>query len=1777
MKHLFGLKTTLLITIFSLITNNLIFGAVFTVTSTNQGPGVVGSILDAINSANAMPDRDSIIFAVAGPINMSTTINITNPVAIDGYTSASPACGAGIRTQLLYSGNAGTAIKVSGTTTVTIRGLVITGVGIGVGINLLNSTACRVEGNYIGISPNGLALSDVAVRGNNQGIWIQNANIAGNHTIGGPTCRERNVISNYVSCIEIVSSFSNTITNNYLGTDYLGKTALADATYGFPTYSSPDYNSYGIHNISGSNNTLITKNVIGGRRKYGIYFDKTVANTNPGNNAILKGNFVGIGADSVSKLGNGWTGIFFHMSQKTTIGGPLASEINYSGNNGFSPFGNWETTGHGGGMQLANGAGASVIQNNVTGLSPNGKTPMPNAQDGISLLGSSGNTIKNNVSAWNVFGIFLQGQLNYGNNPPDFNGGAICSNNRVTGNIVKYNGYNANNPSEGGGIGLQFTASNNLIGLDSIGLGNTVDSNVTGIVLRNDNINSGFANLSIYGAPSNKIYNNTITRSTASNGPKYTAMNGAGLVIHGDGSDNNIIGGSGPNQANTIINNGFTGVYIETSVKNYVYPQNKIYCNGGTTGAQAIKLAAKPASAGVIGNNNYGSTSPVAGHVTVNAFNTSSADASDSTGAVSYIYKGYAPANSRLYIYMADNCATCSKGSGFFKQGITLKDSLTLPGNGIWSYTLPKPVGNGIVVYAVEPSGVNRNVSEFSQCFSPLCSPPSSSVISPASPAAACTGSSIALKASGGKPTYIYTWFNGATAQNGPAGKANDSTFNATTSGSYTVRIADPSNPGNTSCYKTSAPVTITIDASTLPGSIGSSQSVCSGQTPQPFTSNVSATGGNGSITYQWQVSTNNVTFTDIAANGTSATYAAPAGISVPTYYRRNSTAGACPASSSNTIKVSIDQAAVGGVIKTNSGASVCQTSNSGVLTLTGYSSKVKGWLTSTDNFVTSSQDTITTPTHTFSSLSQTTQFKAIVSSGACPDANSAPITIKVDSTTTGGTIANSSSVACMNNNTGTLTLSAYKTKVKNWYYSTDNFATTNNLIAGATNPTYTYTNLSKTTQFQVVVSSGSCADAKSAIFQVLVDTLSDGGKISSTALNICPNTPNNGTVKLSKYKYAVKEWQSSKDNFATAPVSITNTTDTLGFSNLKGTTYFRALVYSGSCPSVPSPIITIKADSAATKGSISSNAGPSVCTGTNSGTLTLSKYSKTIKRWEFSTDNFITASVVAPNDTTASLTFKNLIKNTQYRAVVSSGTCPDSASAFFNVVVDPLANKGTLSTTNANVCQSSNTGTITLNNYSKTIKRWESSTDNFITATNLNNTSPSYTFTNLTASTKYRVVVSSGACSDSVSLPLQINVDPTPVKGTLASSVNSSICSGSNSGTITLTGYTKSIQGWESSTDNFITKSTISDTSASIKFTNIAKTTYFHAIVVSGTCNSVNSPNVTVVVDPASIGGTAFADSSNFCVKGATTVKLKDQTGATYQWQSSPDNSSFIDIPGATSATYATPLLLKTTYYRAQVSNKSCGKSPSGQATITISTGSIAGTISGPKDLCALNSTTLTLTGSTGSIQWESADSLLKYQPIALNGTDNPYTSPLLTKNTYYHAVVTNGACPAVKTTNYLVLVKPVPDFSAGIDTIVCEGNQFVAKATPGFKNYHWDNGPDSNAIVITTPGLYTVHALAQNDCPVSATLKVDKCNDVIFHNVITPGVTPGINDKFIIQGNVKGSSLDIYNRWGTVMFTSTDYDNNWEGTNASDGTYYYIYRQPNGNSYSGYLEIVR
>jgi gliding motility-associated-like protein len=357
---------------------------------------------------------------------------------------------------------------------------------------------------------------------------------------------------------------------------------------------------------------------------------------------------------------------------------------------------------------------------------------------------------------------------------------------------------------------------------------------------------------------------------------------------------------------------------------------------------------------------------------------------------------------------------------------------------------------------------------------------------------------------------------------------------------------------------------------------------------------------------------------------------------------------------------------------------------------------------------------------------------------------------------------------------------------------------------------------------------------------------------------------------------------------------------------------------------------------------------------------------------------------------------------------------------------------------------------------------QWESSPDgvSWANATGAA-TGASYSPGAITATRYYRRKVSSGACSEDISNVVVITVQP-GLSGT-AITANQNICQGTTPALLsgnTITGATGSYTyTWESSL-NGTSWSSLGAAGADYQPTAPAVTTFYRRTVTSGSCTAVSS--VTVTVTPT-VGNATIGSAQTICT-GSTANILSGAapTGGngvfSYQWQSSPDGSSWANAGGAsTGISYAPGAITATTYYRRNASSGSCILVPSNSIMITVLPALTNTGISADQAICENNPTALLHgalpAGGNGSYTytWESSVNNTTWTPITGSNTQD-YTPPVLHTTTFYRRTVLSDMCNATSS-SVKITIYNTPTAGTLSQTAVntCYGSD-VTLSTSGF-----------------------------------------------------------------------------------------------------------------------------
>lgn len=314
--------------------------------------------------------------------------------------------------------------------------------------------------------------------------------------------------------------------------------------------------------------------------------------------------------------------------------------------------------------------------------------------------------------------------------------------------------------------------------------------------------------------------------------------------------------------------------------------------------------------------------------------------------------------------------------------------------------------------------------------------------------------------------------------------------------------------------------------------------------------------------------------------------------------------------------------------------------------------------------------------------------------------------------------------------------------------------------------------------------------------------------------------------------------------------------------------------------------------------GTISGNR--SVCSGTNSTVLTVSGYYADSLQWQVSSDNSTFTDIT--NQTAATYTAVNLSATTYYRVKVIYGSCTVySTSVAMNIYSLPTptftAQPGATACRNSDVTYTSQSGQ---SNYVWTIPG-TLGTDYSITSggTGADN---SVVLKWLTTGSKTVTInySNSNSCTAVLATSSTITtVSPTSVAGTISGA--GAICSGGTK-VLTLSGNTGTVTKWQSSSSSdFSTAPTdISNTTTSLTTSALSSTTYFRAIVTSGSCSPANSSGVVVTVTPdnsMTLSSAAGTDSQTVNVNSSITNITYSTTGAT--------GATFSGLPTSVSGSY--------------------------------------------------------------------------------------------------------------------------------------------------------------------------------------------------------------------------------------------------------------------------------
>ena len=161
--------------------------------------------------------------------------------------------------------------------------------------------------------------------------------------------------------------------------------------------------------------------------------------------------------------------------------------------------------------------------------------------------------------------------------------------------------------------------------------------------------------------------------------------------------------------------------------------------------------------------------------------------------------------------------------------------------------------------------------------------------------------------------------------------------------------------------------------------------------------------------------------------------------------------------------------------------------------------------------------------------------------------------------------------------------------------------------------------------------------------------------------------------------------------------------------------------------------------------------------------------------------------------------------------------------------------------------------------------------------------------------------------------------------------------------------------------------------------------------------------------------------------------------------------------------------------------------------------------------------------------------------------------------------------------------------DINLGADTALCESESIILNPNLPNATYTWQDSSHAATYEVKQPGTYWVRAyVADYDITTTDTIVISAGDDNICNppltipNVITPN-GDSQNDNFVIQNaETYDIALQIYNRWGNLIYETTNYQNDFSCRDCADGVYFYVLKaksKRNGREkeYKGSLTIIK
>ena len=481
-----------------------------------------------------------------------------------------------------------------------------------------------------------------------------------------------------------------------------------------------------------------------------------------------------------------------------------------------------------------------------------------------------------------------------------------------------------------------------------------------------------------------------------------------------------------------------------------------------------------------------------------------------------------------------------------------------------------------------------------------------------------------------------------------------------------------------------------------------------------------------------------------------------------------------------------------------------------------------------------------------------------------------------------------------------------------------------------------------------------------------------------------------------------------------------------------------------------------------------------------------------------------------------------------------------DNTSGCTQSIIIPLnSNNGpTLSTTSTNItCNGACNGTATV--------VATGGTSGYTYLWNDASTQPTATATALCPGTYFVTVTDAAGCLSIMNTSI---IEPDSIRFSLPNAIdplcfgdaNGSISSIPNGGTLPYT-YAWTPSGGTASTASGLASGAYTVTITDVNGCTATQTSTLTDPLVLATSNVPTNPSCSTIAD------------------GAIDVTV---TGGTqpysYQWSG-----------GSTATTEDLTLVLAGTFTITVTDAHGCVIVDSATLTPTTFVLANAGI---DTSFCQPGPILLDASGSTNGVnyQWFL---ITPTGNVSAGINDSVYVSPPTGTNVYYVLVDNGLGCADTDTLNVVSLSLPTVDAGNNVTIFPGAATTIGGNPTgPAGSSYLWAPLPDLDNSTIANPiatptvtTTYTVMVTAANGCIATDTIVVSISPQIVPVSGLSPN-GDGVNDEWLIPNidQYPDCVVEVYNRWGELLFQSKGYKEHWKGTFKNKalpvGTYYYV-----------------